>query len=136
MAMRKGRKSEHEKRKGEKEEEGEAKKVPSHYGNLTKDQLKAYTGKDESKPLLVGINGKIYDVTSGSEFYGPGGPYNLFTGIDASRALGKMSFKPEDLAGGTEDLSQSEKDILFDWEQKFKSKYKYVGDIVESDAKL
>ena len=39
--------------------------------------------------------------------------------------------RPEDLAGGTDDLSQSEKDILFDWEQKFKMKYKYVGDIVD-----
>ncbi len=67
----------------------------------------------------------------GMEFYGPEGPYNLFTGKDASRALAKMSFKPEDLAGGIDDLSQSEKDILYDWEQKFKMKYKYVGDIVD-----
>ena len=63
MAMRKERKRGQEKGE-EKEEEEATKKVPSHYGNLTKDQLKGYTGKDESKPLLVGINGKIYDVTS------------------------------------------------------------------------
>mmetsp|Transcript_760 Transcript_760/g.1935 ORF Transcript_760/g.1935 Transcript_760/m.1935 type:complete len:175 (+) Transcript_760:207-731(+) len=112
-------------------DEGEAEKAPTHFGNLTKEQLKAYTGKDPSKPLLVGIKGKIYDVTAAHEFYGPDGPYNLFTGIDASRALAKMSFKPEDLAGGIEGLSQSEKDILFDWEQKFQLKYKYVGDIVD-----
>merc|ERR1711934_915133 len=64
-----------------------------------KEELKAYTGKDPTKPLIVGIKGKLYDVTSGSDFYGPGGPYNLFTGIDASRALARMSFKPEDLEG-------------------------------------
>ncbi|WZN60718.1 cytochrome b5-like steroid-binding protein [Chloropicon roscoffensis] len=121
----------HKKREGKKEdEEAKPEAKPSHHGNLTKEELKEYTGKDSSKPLLVAINGKIYDVTSGSDFYGPEGPYNLFTGIDASRALAKMSFKPEDLAGGTDDLSQSEKDILFDWEQKFKMKYKYVGDVV------
>ena len=67
----------------------------------------------------------------GGEFYGPGGPYNLFTGVDAGRALAKMSFKPEDLAGGVDDLTQSEKDILFDWEQKFQMKYKHVGDLVD-----
>ena len=48
----------------------------------------------------------------------------------ASKLRAGNAFKPEDLAGGTDDLSQSEKDILFDWEQKFKMKYKYVGDVV------
>ncbi|QDZ21894.1 cytochrome b5-like steroid-binding protein [Chloropicon primus] len=115
---------------GEEKEQGEGTKEASHAGNLTKEELKGYTGKDESKPLLVAIRGKIYDVSPGAEFYGPGGPYNLFTGIDASRALAKMSFKPEDLAGGIDDLSQSEKDILYDWEQKFKMKYKCVGDVI------
>jgi len=130
VTMRRPNKSETDD-KGAKEEEEASAKTPSHYGNLTKEELKAYTGKDPTKPLIVGIKGKLYDVTSGSDFYGPGGPYNLFTGIDASRALAKMSFKPEDLEGEIDDLSQSEKDILFDWEQKFKMKYKYVGDIVD-----
>ena len=128
LAMRRGVKAKTEEPTTPSEEE----KKPSHYGNLTLEQLKDYTGKDSSKPLLVGIKGKLYDVSAGAEFYGPGGPYNLFCGIDASRALAKMSFKPEDLAGGIDDLSQSERDILFDWEQKFKMKYKYVGDIVKA----
>ena len=63
--------------------------------------------------------------------YGKGGSYNLFAGIDASRALAKMSFKPEDLNGDLEGLSQSERDCLDEWEQKFKDKYPAVGKVAE-----
>jgi len=58
----------HKKREGKKEdEEAKPEAKPSHHGNLTKEELKEYTGKDSSKPLLVAINGKIYDVTSVSQ---------------------------------------------------------------------
>mmetsp|Transcript_662 Transcript_662/g.1959 ORF Transcript_662/g.1959 Transcript_662/m.1959 type:complete len:147 (-) Transcript_662:9280-9720(-) len=52
---------------GEEKEQGEGTKEASHAGNLTKEELKGYTGKDESKPLLVAIRGKIYDVSPVSQ---------------------------------------------------------------------
>lgn len=62
-------------------------------------------------------------------FYGPGGPYALFAGKDASRALAKMSFEEKDLTGDISGLGMFELDALTDWEYKFMSKYAKVGTI-------
>lgn len=62
-------------------------------------------------------------------FYGPGGPYALFAGRDASRALALMSFDPKDLTGNIEGLSESELEALQDWEYKFMEKYVKVGQL-------
>ena len=62
-------------------------------------------------------------------FYGPGGPYALFAGKDASRALAKMSFEEKDLTGDISGLGPFEIDALQDWEYKFMSKYVKVGTI-------
>lgn len=68
-------------------------------------------------------------------FYGPGGPYALFAGRDASRALALMSFDPKDLTGNIEGLSDSELEVLQDWEYKFMEKYVKVGQIVSTKTK-
>lgn len=67
-------------------------------------------------------------------FYGPGGPYALFAGRDASRALALMSFDPKDLTGNIEGLSESELEALQDWEYKFMEKYVKVGQLVSENA--
>ena len=55
-------------------------------------------------------------------FYGPGGPYALFAGKDASRALAKMTFKENDLNGDLTGLDVFELEALQDWENKFMRK--------------
>lgn len=62
-------------------------------------------------------------------FYGPGGPYALFAGKDASRALAKMSFEDKDLNGDLIGLGVFEMEALQDWEYKFMSKYVKVGTV-------
>ncbi|XP_022724616.1 membrane steroid-binding protein 1-like isoform X2 [Durio zibethinus] len=62
-------------------------------------------------------------------FYGPGGPYALFAGKDASRALAKMSFEEKDLTGDISGLGPFELEALQDWEYKFMTKYVKVGTI-------
>ncbi|KAL6009749.1 Membrane steroid-binding protein 1 [Asimina triloba] len=64
-------------------------------------------------------------------FYGPGGPYALFAGRDASRALALMSFDPNDLTGNIEGLNPDEIEVLNDWELKFIEKYVKVGQLVK-----
>lgn len=58
--------------------------------------------------------------------YAPGTTYNLFAGKDASRALAKMSFKPEDVnSRDLSDLTQEQLKVLDDWAVKFETKRKY-----------
>ncbi|XP_043716875.1 membrane steroid-binding protein 1-like [Telopea speciosissima] len=102
---------------------------PVQLGEITEEELKAYDGSDPEKPLLMAIKAQIYDVSQSRMFYGPGGPYALFAGKDASRALAKMSFEDKDLTGDISGLGPFELDALQDWEYKFMSKYVKVGTI-------
>ncbi|KAG2548034.1 hypothetical protein PVAP13_9KG133200 [Panicum virgatum] len=98
-------------------------------GEVSEEELRQYDGSDPKKPLLMAIKGQIYDVSQSRMFYGPGGPYALFAGKDASRALAKMSFEPQDLTGDISGLGPFELDALQDWEYKFMSKYVKVGTV-------
>ncbi|KAL0677899.1 hypothetical protein Bca4012_005880 [Brassica carinata] len=106
---------------------------PVQLGEITEEELKQYDGSDSKKPLLMAIQGQIYDVSQSRMFYGPGGPYALFAGKDASRALAKMSFEENDLTGDISGLGPFELDALQDWEYKFMSKYVKVGTIQKKD---
>ncbi|KAL8493576.1 hypothetical protein ACS0TY_024668 [Phlomoides rotata] len=108
---------------------------PVQIGDVTEEELRAYDGSDPNKPLLMAIKGQIYDVSRSRMFYGPGGPYALFAGRDASRALALMSFDPKDLTGNIEGLSESELEALQDWEYKFMEKYVKVGQIGSKTTK-
>ncbi|KAM0858371.1 hypothetical protein ACQ4PT_047870 [Festuca glaucescens] len=94
---------------------------------LTAAQLRAYDGSDASKPIYVAIRGKVYDVSAGRGFYGPGGDYAIFAGREASRALAKMSKDSGDVSGDLAGLSEKELGVLADWETKFQAKYPVVG---------
>ncbi|XP_066386875.1 membrane steroid-binding protein 2-like [Miscanthus floridulus] len=102
---------------------------PVQVGEITEEELLQYDGSDPDKPLLMAIKGQIYDVSQSRMFYGPGGAYALFAGKDASRALAKMSFEPQDLNGDISGLTPMELGSLNDWEYKFTSKYVKVGTI-------
>ncbi|KAL1565567.1 Membrane steroid-binding protein 2 [Salvia divinorum] len=111
------------------EEQMEPLPPPVQLGEVTAEELKLYDGSDSKKPLLMAIKGQIYDVTQSRMFYGPGGPYALFAGKDASRALAKMSFEDKDLNGDLTGLGVFEMEALQDWEYKFMSKYVKVGTV-------
>lgn len=55
----------------------------------TLERLKEFNGQD-NRPIYVCVLGRVYDMSSKPQFYGPGGSYGLFAGHDASRALAKM----------------------------------------------
>ena len=86
---------------------------------------------------LIAVRGQVYDVGYGGvEFYGAGCSYHLFCGRDASRALSKMSFKPEDVSRGWPDLADldaKDTNILDDWEKLFARKYPVVARLHERE---
>lgn len=108
----------------EEEEEDEDEEPPR---NFTLKQLKYFDGKmdekmNEQKPVYLSLNGIVFDVSTGRDFYGEGGPYEQFAGHECGMALAKMSFDVEHLdnIAGCDKLPYAEKDELENWIQKFK----------------
>lgn len=103
--------------------------------DFTPRTLLKYNGTDH-KRILVGVKGKVYDVTAGKTHYGPNGPYAFMAGHDASRALAKHSFGTENLTpidqpiDTLDNLTQEETDALNQWVQFFEGKYPTIGSLV------
>jgi membrane-associated progesterone receptor component len=93
-------------------------------------------------PVYLSVHGRVFDVTSGRNFYGPNGPYANFAGRDASRGLACGSFDEEmltkDLDGPLdtlEDLGAAEMEAMKGWEERFEEKYLVVGRLVPVGSK-
>lgn len=106
------------------EEEEEEEEEPQR--NFTFEQLKYFDGKKdeaigEEKPVYLALNGLVFDVSDGRNFYGEGGPYEAFAGHECGVALAKMSFETDHLddLAGCQNLSYVEKEELEGWTQKF-----------------
>lgn len=54
---------------------------------LSKEELKSYNGKDPDKPIYIGLDGYVYDVTAGRKFYQTGGAYHYLAGRDSTTEL-------------------------------------------------
>ncbi|KAI2618922.1 cytochrome b5 [Hypoxylon sp. NC1633] len=111
------------------------------FKTFTPRTLLPYNGLN-NMPVYLSVRGRVFDVTSGRNFYGPGGPYENFAGRDASRGLACHSFDEEmltkDLDGPLDNLDglgDEEMDSLQGWEERFNSKYLMVGKLVaQGDA--
>ena len=93
-------------------------------------------------PVYLAVRGKVFDVTPGRNFYGPGGPYENFAGRDATRGLACGSFDEDmltkDLEGPLDDLNglgNDELQALQDWEDRFTEKYMIVGKLISSEER-
>ena len=54
---------------------------------LTLEYIKEFNGTDDTKPIYIGMNGLVYDVSAGREFYKADGPYHYLAGKDSSTEL-------------------------------------------------
>ena len=109
-------------------------KPPMKKQDMTLQQLRQYDGVSENSDdrICVAVNGKIFDVSKGKRFYGPGGPYSGFAGRDASRGLATFSVEPvsndyDDLS----DLKPGELEQVQEWELQFSEKYDLVGKLLK-----
>jgi membrane-associated progesterone receptor component len=103
---------------------------------FTPPELKPYNG-EKNMPVYIAVRGKVFDVTPGRHFYGPGGPYENFAGRDASRGLACNSFDEDmltkDLEGpldSLDGLESEEMESLQGWEERFSEKYLVVGNLL------
>ncbi|KAJ2369603.1 steroid binding [Coemansia sp. RSA 2607] len=113
---------------------------------FTLNQLRKYDGRQKTgdgeqttgeATILMGFNGKVYDVTKGAGFYGPGKSYSVFAGRDSTLALARGSLgeelppaadgKPVD--GST--LTADERQAVATWEQRLAAKYELKGVLVQ-----
>lgn len=54
---------------------------------FTAQELAQYDGTDPNKPIYIGMNGKVYDVTAGKNYYDTNGVYHFLAGKDSSAEL-------------------------------------------------
>jgi len=101
---------------------------PIVFQTFTPRTLLKYNGQNNS-PVYIAVRGKVHDVSSGRNFYGPGGPYQNFAGRDATRGLACQSFDEEmltkDLDGPLDpcdDLTPEERENLQGWIERFDEK--------------
>ena len=98
-------------------------------------ELKQYDGTDYDGPILLGADGKVFNVWRGRHFYAPGGPYASMAGRDATRQLAKNrldgdpDYEPDDGAP----LNPAERASLALWVASFEGKYDVVGKLVDGD---
>lgn len=114
---------------------------PKMGGIVTESELRAATGED-GKALFIAVKDPfndsvtVFDMASGKDFYGPGGPYHMFAGKNATHGLAKSSTDPEKVTGDLSQLTESEKDTHLQWYTKYSSKYPIVGNLVPDGTKV
>ncbi|KAJ8061225.1 hypothetical protein OCU04_010297 [Sclerotinia nivalis] len=115
--------------------------APIVFRTFTPPELVPFSGLNNT-PVYLAVRGRVFDVSNGRNFYGPGGPYENFAGRDASRGLAKGSFDAdmltEDLQAELDDLKDldgEELDALRGWEERFEEKYLLVGRLISCAQK-
>ncbi|KAJ8075935.1 Dihydrodipicolinate synthase [Marasmius tenuissimus] len=109
------------------------------FKTYTPKTLQPFNGVDNPR-ILLAINGTVFDVSAGRNFYGPNGMYGNFAGRDASRGMAKQSFDKDMLTPVDQpldkltNLAPDEIENMRGWIDHFSNKYLVCGRLVENDA--
>jgi len=90
---------------------------------FTLAELNKEDGQKAGTRLLVSLLGRVYNCAIGREFFGPGGPYEMFAGRDGTYNLAVMSLKKKTLDHFTYTLDADEKESLAEWIAYFDNRY-------------
>ena len=105
---------------------------------LTAEELAEYDGRPigddadgERRPLFLAVLGRIYDVSAGKAFYGPGRTYHKLVGRDASRAFCTGCLDDACLIPSLDGLSEAQRAEAYKWAELYEhhDKYKLVGSL-------
>jgi membrane-associated progesterone receptor component len=91
-------------------------------------EIALHDGSNERGPILIAVDGLVFNCWKGRQFYGQGREYNIFAGKDATRLLAKGLLADEPFEERVS-LSLSERASLAGWIMKFKLKYSIVGNM-------
>ena len=115
-------------------------KCPEPPLKLTLEQLSQYTDPSLPhpdpalahcpRPLLLALDSIIFDVTEGTNFYGPKGPYKVFAGKSCAKALTIGSLEEEDMTDDFSGMSEKELKAVQKQVEFYRGKYTEVGKVV------
>lgn len=101
---------------------------------LTLEELAEFDGRPlpdstETARLFLAVRGRIYDVSAGHPFYGPGRSYHKLVSRDATRAFCTGCLEPACLISSTKGLSEAQVREADRWVELYEhhDKYKLVG---------
>ena len=101
-----------------------------------KSELAPFNGGD-GKPIYMGLQGLVFDVSSGENFYGVGAAYEVLASRESTRAVALMSLEPDDIKGEDDmtGIGAAEREEMKDiFEGTYVTKYPLVGLITDSQA--
>ncbi|CAN8063742.1 unnamed protein product [Agarophyton chilense] len=106
---------------------------------ITESELRKTNGEDGQKIYLAlkdpfSTKITVFDVTSAKDFYGPGCPYHVFAGKNATHGLATTSTDPEKVTGDLSNLTEAQKDTHMQWHAKYSVKYPIVGYLVPNES--
>ena len=93
-------------------------KEPIIKNNYTHETLSRYSSGNPDGTIYLSVLGVVFDVTPGADFYGKGGPYELFSGSECSLSLSRMSLDPSLI--GKIATKPSDVDTAMEWMVKFR----------------
>ena len=103
--------------------------LPESKSEFNMEDVALFDGKGpEDEAILTVIDGLVYNLTKGREFYGAEGPYNAFAGRDCTRLLAKNQVT--DKTDTRMALNETELEQLDKWKEFFNGKYQSIGKIV------
>lgn len=99
---------------------------------VTWSELESADGQD-GRPAYIAIRGRVYDVTAGKAFYGPGKPYHNFVGRDATSAFALGCSAPHCISASTENFSPHQLKEIDRWIELYEThdRYTFVGKLVD-----
>ena len=103
--------------------------IPKDKTEFTLSEIAPFNGQgNEGDSILTAIDGLVYDLKKGRDFYGNGGPYNSFAGRDSTRLLAKNQISDKTDTGLA--LNDTELEQLEKWKEFFNNKYGSIGKLV------
>jgi len=98
------------------------------------EELTAFDGsRSPDGPILIAVDGLVFNVARARDLYAPGGEYCTFAGKDASRYLARNSVEDETTEQVQAPLTVAERAALAVWLFSFNRKYDVVGRLLSAE---